>query len=177
MIPSSTKTRTKREASTGRVSGRTHEIQRLIGRSLRAVLDLKKLGPRTIYMDCDVIQADGGTRTASITGSYIALCLAANKLVKNGTLASNPIVSQVAAVSVGMLGKDVLLDLDYREDSSADVDLNLVMDNEKRFIEIQGTSEREPVSLKHLDQMIETGWKGIKELFEVQNAIIEKRTL
>lgn len=175
MLPRSTHTRTKRESSQGKVGGRTHEIQRLIGRSLRSVMDMTKLGPNTIWIDCDVIQADGGTRTASITGSYVALVLAIQKLLKDGVLVENPIVGQVAAVSVGLVAGNILLDLDYKEDSNADVDMNLVMNSDKKFIELQGTSEKQPASKEDIDQMIDAGWKGIKKLFAIQTKILKSK--
>src|SRR5262245_38374859 len=139
MLPRSTHTRTAREAARGKQSGRTQEIQRLIGRSLRAVVDLKALGERTITIDCDVLQADGGTRTASITGGYVALAEACEKLVKRGALRTNPVHGQIAAVSVGIVGGMPVLDLDYAEDSQAETDMNVVMNNGGAFVEIQGT--------------------------------------
>jgi ribonuclease PH len=144
MLPRSTHGRMDREAARGRQSGRTQEIQRLIGRSLRACIDLQKLGPRTITLDCDVIQADGGTRTASISGAFVAMQLAINELINNGTLDENPIHQNVAAISVGIFDGTPVLDLDYAEDSSAETDMNVVMDQAGRFIEIQGTAEGAP---------------------------------
>src|SRR5436190_3457083 len=166
MLPRATNTRTQRE--TQRPSGRTAEIQRLIGRSLRAVVDTSKLGERQIYLDCDVIQADGGTRCASITGAYVALALACRKLLKQGTIKVNPILSEVAAVSVGIIGGTPLLDLAYAEDSGADVDMNIVCTGEGKFIEIQGTAEREPFTREQMDEMLVVAEKGINGLFEIQ---------
>ena len=147
MIPRATQTRTVRESSTGKRSGRTHEIQRLIGRSLRTAINLDQLGERTIWIDCDVIEADGGTRTASITGAYIALKQAVHKLMADGKLKASPLRSKVAAVSVGVIKGVPMLDLNYAEDSSADVDFNLVMTEKGEFVEIQGTAERSPFEI------------------------------
>ena len=166
MLPRATNTRTQRE--TQRPSGRTQEIQRLIGRSLRAVVDTKLLGERQIYLDCDVIQADGGTRCASITGAYVALALACRKLVKQGTIKTSPILSEVAAVSVGIIEGTTILDLAYVEDSSADVDMNIVCTGEGKFIEIQGTAEREPFTREQMNEMIALAEKGINQLFTIQ---------
>lgn len=166
MLPRATSTRTQRE--TLRPSGRTQEIQRLIGRSLRAVVDTKKLGERQIFLDCDVIQADGGTRCASITGAYVALALACRKLVKQGILSGSPILSEVAAVSVGIIGGTSVLDLAYVEDSTADVDMNVVCTGAGSFIEIQGTAEREPFSRDQMIEMLALAEKGINDLFAVQ---------
>ncbi len=168
MIPRATNTRTPRESSTGKRSGRTHEIQRLIGRSLRTAIDLNKLGERTLWMDCDVIEADGGTRTASITGGFMAMCLALDKIRKTGALRENPIRSFVAAVSVGVIGGIPMCDLNYVEDSSADVDFNLVMTDRNEFIEIQGTAERNPFSPAVLHELLELGRNGIQELIALQ---------
>jgi ribonuclease PH len=168
MIPRATNTRTARESSTGKRSGRTLEIQRLIGRSLRTAIDLNKLGERTLWLDCDVIEADGGTRTASITGAYVALCLAIDKLKKTGALTETPIRSFVAAISVGVIGGVPMLDLNYVEDSSADVDFNLVMTDRDEFVEIQGTAERHPFSPPVLNQLLELGRQGIHELMDLQ---------
>jgi ribonuclease PH len=173
MIPRATSTRTQREASTGKRSGRTHEIQRLIGRSLRTSIDLNRLGERTIWMDCDVIEADGGTRTASITGGYIALSLAVNGLLKSGKLASSPMRNHVAAVSVGIVGGVPLLDLNYAEDSTADVDFNIVMTDAGEFIEIQGTAERNPFGDSALADLLSLGRKGIQELIGHQRKTLE----
>lgn len=164
MLPRATNTRTQRE--TMRPTGRTQEIQRLIGRSLRAVVDMKLLGERQIFLDCDVIQADGGTRCASITGAYVALALACRRLVQTGVVRTNPILSEVAAVSVGICEETTILDLAYTEDSSAEVDMNIVCTGEGKFIEIQGTAEREPFSREQMNEMLALAEKGIKELFE-----------
>lgn len=166
MLPRATNVRTQRE--TQRPSGRTAEIQRLIGRSLRAIIDTKKLGERQIYLDCDVIQADGGTRCASITGAYVALALACRRLLKQGTIAHNPITSEVAAVSVGIIENTPILDLAYIEDSAAEVDMNIVCTGEGRFIELQGTAEREPFTREQMDAMLMLADKGIKQLFDIQ---------
>ncbi|QYO65302.1 ribonuclease PH [Leptolyngbya sp. 7M] len=170
MLPRATNTRTQRE--TQRPSGRTQEIQRLIGRSLRAVVNMEELGERQIYIDCDVIQADGGTRCASITGGFVALALACQKLVKNGVIKNYPIVSEVAAVSVGMVDGTPILDLAYAEDSTAEVDMNIVCTGAGRFIEIQGTAEREPFTREQMDAMMELAEKGINQLFAVQRGIL-----
>lgn len=170
MLPRATNTRTQRE--TQRPSGRTQEIQRLIGRSLRAVVDTALLGERQIMLDCDVIQADGGTRCASITGAYVALALACRKLVRNGILKKSPLVSEVAAVSVGVIEGTPILDLAYAEDSAAEVDMNIVCTGRGRFIEIQGTAEREPFSREQMDMMLLLAEKGINELFDVQRAAL-----
>ncbi|WP_066900690.1 ribonuclease PH [Streptobacillus notomytis] len=165
MLPRSTNTRNKRESSQGKLSGRTMEIQRLIGRSLRAALDLKKLGERTIIVDCDVIQADGGTRTASITGGYLAMEIAINKLLSSGVLNENPIKAKVAAISVGKVSNELLLDLEFYEDSHADVDMNIVMNNKGEFIEIQGTGEDTTFTKEELDKFIELANLGFEKLF------------
>ena len=167
MLPRATNTRTQRETKNG-PSGRTQEIQRLIGRSLRAVVDTKLLGERQIYLDCDVIQADGGTRCASITGAYVALALACRKLLKQGTIRTNPILSEVAAVSVGILEGTSVLDLAYAEDSTADVDMNVVCTGSGKFIELQGTAEREPFSRDQMDEMLVLAEIGVNKLFEIQ---------
>ena len=170
MLPRATNTRTQRESQ--RPSGRTQEIQRLIGRSLRAVVDNKLLGERQIYLDCDVIQADGGTRCASITGAYVALALACRKLVKQGTIKQNPIFSEVAAVSVGIIENTPILDLAYTEDSTADVDMNIVCTGTGKFIELQGTAEREPFSREQMDEMLKLADTGINKLFEIQRNVL-----
>lgn len=170
MLPRATNTRTQRE--TQRPSGRTQEIQRLIGRSLRAVVDTKLLGERQIYLDCDVIQADGGTRCASITGAYVALALACRRLVKQGIIKTNPILSEVAAVSVGIIEATPILDLAYAEDSEADVDMNVVCTGSGKFIELQGTAEREPFSREQMDAMLILAEKGIHQLFEIQRRVL-----
>ena len=167
MLPRATNTRTQREVQRG-PSGRTQEIQRLIGRSLRAVVDTKLLGERQIFLDCDVIQADGGTRCASITGAYVALALACRKLVKNNVIKTSPILSEVAAVSVGIIEGTTIVDLAYAEDSNADVDMNIVCTGSGKFIELQGTAEREPFSREQMDEMLVLAEKGINELFQIQ---------
>jgi ribonuclease PH len=168
MLPRATHTRSSREASKGKQSGRTLEIQRLIGRSLRAVTDLSALGERSIYLDCDVLQADGGTRTASITGAYVALADALATLKERGGLERIPLREAVAAVSVGVVGGETLLDLDYGEDSSAEVDMNFVMTSSQRFVEVQGTAEAEPFTLEQMDSMRTLAMDGIQRLFRVQ---------
>jgi len=173
MLPRSTNTRTPRESSTGKKSGRTHEIQRLIGRALRAAIELEKLGERQIWIDCDVIEADGGTRTASITGAYIAMCQAIHALVKSNKLPANPIRSHVAAVSVGIIKGVPMLDLNYAEDSSADVDFNIVMTDRDEYIEIQGTAERFPFGTDALNELLELGRNGIRELIAMQKKTLE----
>jgi ribonuclease PH len=170
MLPRATHTRSNRE--TMRPSGRTMEIQRLIGRSLRTVIDLKVLGERQIFIDCDVIQADGGTRTASITGAYVALALAVRKLMDKGTLKKSPILTEVAAISVGMIAKNPLLDLCYEEDSEADVDMNIVCTGGGKFIEIQGTAEQEPFDREQMNAMLDLAEKGINQLFTIQRYAI-----
>jgi len=166
MLPRATNTRTQRE--TMRPTGRTQEIQRLIGRSLRAVVDMKLLGERQIFLDCDVIQADGGTRCASITGAYVALALACRRLVQTGVIRTNPLLSEVAAVSVGICEDTPILDLAYSEDSTAEVDMNIVCTGEGKFIEIQGTAEREPFTREQMNEMLALAEKGIGELFLAQ---------
>lgn len=166
MLPRSTHTRTQRERQ--HPSGRTQEIQRLIGRSLRTVVDMGALGERTITVDCDVIQADGGTRTASITGAYVALALALRKLETDRRIKRNPLLSEVAAISVGMLNGTALLDLQYEEDSVAEVDMNVVCTGQGKFIELQGTAEREPFNREQMDQMLALAEKGIQLLFTIQ---------
>src|SRR2546425_2698307 len=168
MLPRSTHTRTDREAARGRQSGRTQEIQRLIGRSLRAVIDLVKLGERTIKLDCDVIQADGGTRTASVTGAFVALHDAIGTLLERGVLPASPIRDFVAAVSVGLYEGVAVLDLDYAEDSGGDTDMNVVMTGAGRFVEIQGTAEGEPFSTAQMDALVALAKRGIVELISRQ---------
>lgn len=175
LLPASTETRSPREAARGKISGRTSEIQRLIGRSLRAVVDLEKLGERTIWIDCDVIQADGGTRTASVTGSFVALYLALKKLKDNGTIEGIPIKDYVAAISVGIVEGIPLLDLEYIEDSSADVDMNVVMTGRGDFVEIQGTGEKSVFSRQDLDVLLGLAQKGIQELIVLQKKILEEQ--
>lgn len=173
MLPRSCQKRTPREASRGKIGGRTHEIQRLIGRSLRSVTDLKLLGERTIWIDCDVIQGDGGTRTASITGSFIALADCLKHMKKEGVIEEMPIKDYVAATSVGIIKDQPILDLDYEEDSNAQVDMNIVMTSSGKFIEIQGTAEGEPFSGADMDNLLELAKKGIEKLIKLQKEMIE----
>ena len=168
MLPRSTGSRMRREASSGRQGGRTMEIQRLIGRALRACIDMKKLGERTITIDCDVIQADGGTRTASITGAWVALSEAIQKLVDGGELAATPIECQVAAISVGIYQGQAVLDLDYAEDSNADTDMNIVMNSKGGFIEVQGTAEAAAFDENELNSMLGLARDGIDQIFAIQ---------
>lgn len=168
MLPGSANSRIRRD----KTSGRTQEIQRLIGRSLRAVVDMKKLGPRTIKIDCDVIQADGGTRTASITGGFVALALALKKIRSQGLIDEIPLTDYVAAISVGIYNGDVISDLNYEEDSKADMDMNIVMLKSGKFVEVQGTAEKEAFSKKELDKLLDLSEKGIKELFSVQKKVL-----
>ena len=172
MLPGSSQQRIGRESSRGKVGGRTHEIQRLIGRSLRAVADLKILGERTIWIDCDVIQADGGTRTASITGAYVAVAEAVKSWLDKGKLLQTPIRDAVAAVSIGIVEGRILLDLCYLEDSVADVDMNFVMTGSGKFIEVQGTAESAPFTRKQMERMAEIAQDGIKELLKAQKQAI-----
>lgn len=176
MLPRSTHTRSSRESSRGKVSGRTQEIQRLIGRSLRTVVDMEQLGERTIWIDCDVIQADGGTRTASITGAFVAMCLAMKQLKKDKKIDTIPIKDFVAATSVGVLEGKKILDLEYSEDSVAEVDMNIVKTGKGGFVEIQGTAEQEPFSEKDMDAMLSLANKGIKELIALQKKTIGSLT-
>jgi ribonuclease PH len=168
MLPRSTHTRTAREAARGKQSGRTQEIQRLVGRSLRAVIDLKALGERTITIDCDVLQADGGTRTASITGGYVALAEACEKLVARKLIPANPIHGQIAAISVGIFDGQPVLDLDYAEDSQAETDMNVVMNNGGGFVEIQGTAEGHAFRRHELDALLNLAATGLGEIFALQ---------
>ena len=172
MLPRATHERTQREAAKGKQSGRTQEIQRLIGRSLRAMVDLEKLGENTIHIDCDVLQADGGTRTASITGAAVALVDALEKLQTAKKLKADPLVGLVAAVSVGIKDGEVLLDLNYSEDSSCDTDLNVVMTQKGEFIEIQGTAEEKPFTRAQVDEMLAIAEEGIKQLIAEQQAVL-----
>lgn len=172
MLPRSTQQRTSREIGRGGPSGRTHEIQRLIGRSLRAVADMRVLGERTITIDCDVLQADGGTRTAAITGAYVAFALASRRLQKAGKISRTLVTNQVAAVSVGVVGNTPLLDLKYDEDSRAEVDMNVICTGDGRFIEVQGTAEREPFSRIQMDQLFALAERGIEVLIKVQREAI-----
>jgi ribonuclease PH len=177
MLPRATLTRSPREVTKGRAGGRTHEIQRLIGRSLRAAIDLQRLGERTIWIDCDVIQADGGTRTASITGAFVALGLALEKLVEAGTLTAAPLRDFVAAVSVGIVDGEILLDLCYEEDSRADVDMNFVMTAGHKLIEVQATAEHSVFDEEQLSKMITLASQGVKSLIAKQQAVLSKLTL
>ncbi len=173
LLPGSTDTRTEREASRGRVSGRTQEIQRLIGRSLRAITDMEVLGERCLYVDCDVVQADGGTRTAAITGAWVALALAGRRLVDGGVLKRDPLRDAVAAVSVGIVGGEVLLDLPYAEDARAEVDMNVVMTGSGRLVEVQGTGEAGPFDRDELNRMLDLAGQGIAELTAAQRRALE----
>ena len=168
MLPYSTTPRKPREVSRGRLEGRTQEIQRLVGRALRSVVDLDKLGERTVWIDCDVLQADGGTRTAAITGSYVALTLALRKLREAGTLSSVPIKAAVAAVSVGLVDGTPLLDLNYEEDARAAVDMNVVMTDDGHIVEVQGTGEDRPFAKRDFDRLLKLGGSGIKKLLMIQ---------
>lgn len=172
MLPRATHSRSPRESTKGKVGGRTHEIQRLIGRSLRSVINMTLLGERTVQIDCDVIQADGGTRTASITGAYVALADAVRTLMDRNVIASFPLREAVAAVSVGIIKGEPMLDLDYSEDSGADVDMNFVMTSSNRFVEVQGTAESEPFSIAQMDQMRDLAISGISQLFEIQQKVL-----
>jgi ribonuclease PH len=177
MLPASSATRIGRESSRGKVGGRTHEIQRLIGRSLRAIADLRSLGERTIWIDCDVIQADGGTRTASITGAYVALTEAVRSWLGRGVISIDPIKDAVAAVSIGIVKGRILLDLCYEEDSKADVDMNFVMTGAGKFIEVQGTAETSPFTRRQMERMAEIAQTGIKELLKTQKNVIGSLTV
>lgn len=172
MLPRSTSERMRRESIRGKISGRTHEIQRLIGRSLRAVVDLNALGERTIWLDADVIQADGGTRVASINGAFIALVLALRSLVKENALKKWPLLDWVAAVSVGIVNGEKLLDLAYEEDAAAEVDMNIVMTGKEKFIEVQGTAEKNPFTDKELNELLSLGKTGIKEIIKKEKDIL-----
>jgi ribonuclease PH len=174
MLPRSTQTRSSREIGRGGPSGRTHEIQRLIGRSLRAVADMKALGERTLTIDCDVLQADGGTRTAAITGSYVAFALAATRLLRTGKISKSIVLNQVAAVSVGIVDTTPLLDLKYDEDSRAEVDMNVVCTDDGRFIEVQGTAEREPFTRSQMDELLALASSGIGELVRLQQNVLSQ---
>ena len=174
MLPRSSATRIRRVGDRGLLKGRTHEIQRLIGRSLRAVVDLKALGEKTIWLDCDVIQADGGTRTASITGAFVALIDALKRLKKEGKITSWPIKDFVAATSVGMVNNEALLDLTYEEDSRASVDINVVMTGDEKFVEVQGTAEEYPFTKAEMDKLIGLAKKGIEGLIAIQKEVLGK---
>jgi len=173
MLPRSTGSRMDREAAKGKQSGRTQEIQRLIGRSLRGIIDLTKLGERSIHLDCDVIQADGGTRTASITGAYVALHDAVSTLLANGKISENPLKQAIAAISVGVHQGSPVLDLDYIEDSDCDTDMNVVMTEDGGFVEIQGTAEGVPFDRKAMDSMLDLAHLGIQQLIEKQKQALE----
>lgn len=175
MLPRATLKRTPREVAKGRPSGRTHEIQRLIGRSLRAVVNLEALGERSILVDCDVIQADGGTRTASITGAFVALAQAINQIVQFGTLKRSPLCDSVAATSVGLVGGEPMLDLDYEEDSRADVDMNVIMTGSGKFVELQATAEHQPFDDAQMARLVDLARHGIRELTGLQKRVIEGR--
>ncbi len=172
MLPSSSQERISRESSRGKVGGRTHEIQRLIGRSLRVIADLESLGERTVWIDCDVIQADGGTRTASITGAYVALVEASRRWTKTGAVKQKLILDSVAAVSVGVVNRKVFLDLNYEEDSQAEVDMNFVMTGSGKFIEVQGTAEGAPFTKAKLDRMADIAHQGIRDLIKAQKKVL-----
>ncbi len=172
LLPGSTDTRTDRESTRGRLSGRTQEIQRLIGRSLRAITDMEVLGERCLNVDCDVLQADGGTRTAAITGAYVALAAACNRLIETGLIARSPLADSVAAVSVGLLDGELLLDLPYTEDSRAEVDMNVVQTGGGRLVEVQGTGEAGTFDRAQLDAMLDLAQKGIEELTRIQHKVL-----
>jgi ribonuclease PH len=172
MLPSSTLERTAREATKGRPSGRSLEIQRLIGRSLRCVVDTRCFPDKTLWVDCDVIQADGGTRCASITGAFVAMGLAFNNLLKKGVIKDNPIKSRVSAVSVGILNGEKILDLKYEEDSRAEVDMNVVMTGDGRYVEVQGTAEQKPFNKKDLDELLYLAARGIDKIIEAQKEVV-----
>ena len=174
MLPRATEERNQRESAKGKLTGRTMEIQRLIGRALRACIDLDKIGERTITIDCDVIQADGGTRTASITGGYIALHMAIERMVRDGVLAENPLKSKIAAISVGIVAGTPMLDLKYSEDSAAEVDMNVIMTDKGEYVEVQGTGEEATYSRAQLNILLDLAEKGINELFEIQEKTLEE---
>jgi len=176
MLPRSTHTRTSRESSTGRASGRAFEIQRLIGRSLRSVIAMHGFGERTIWIDCDVIQADGGTRTASITGAFVAMVDAFQKMVKEGLIETIPVKDYVAAVSVGKVNGRILLDLNYEEDSKAQVDMNVVMTGSGNFVEVQGTAEESAFTKEELDELTRVARRGIHQLTKIQKKSLEEKT-
>lgn len=173
MLPRATQERTQRESAKGKVGGRTHEIQRIIGRALRAVTDMKKLGERTVWLDCDVLQADGGTRTAAVTGAYVALVLALLKHFESSDLKKWPLRDQIAATSVGLVEGQPFLDLAYEEDSRAEVDMNVAMTGSGKFVEIQGTAEAAPFNRAELDQLLDLAQAGIRQLFAAQLAVLE----
>lgn len=173
MLPRSCKKRSARESSRGKVGGRTHEIQRLIGRSLRAVVDMASLGERTIWIDCDVIQGDGGTRTASITGAFIALVDCLKKMKKEGLITEIPVKDYIAATSVGIVNGEIMADLTYNEDTKAEVDMNVIMTSAGKFVEIQGTAEGEPFSPGQMKRLIELAEKGVKGLIKIQQELLK----
>jgi len=175
MIPRATHTRTRRESVKGKLSGRTQEISRLVGRALRSVVDFRILGPRTVTLDCEVLQADGGTRCASITGAYLALAQACRQMRKKGLIDGDPLADQVAALSVGVVGKQGLLDLSYEEDSQAQVDMNVVMTGQGKFIELQGTAEGDPFSYAQATKMIRMAQEGLKTLLSIQQKFLKAR--
>ena len=177
MLPRATETRDQREAAKGKLTGRTMEIQRLIGRALRTAVDLDSLGEKTIMLDCDVIQADGGTRTASITGAYVALAIACKRVLKDGKIKRDVLKENVAAISVGIVDRKAMLDLKYTEDSAAEVDMNVVMNNKMELIEVQGTGEESTFSRGELNAMLDFAEKGLKEIFELQDKAIEEAFL
>jgi ribonuclease PH len=177
LLPCSTEDRIQREANTGRLSGRTQEIRRFIGRSLRPIFDLNLVGERTFIIDCDVIQADGGTRTVAVNGAFIALCSAVNKMMANREFNSYPILDFVAAVSVGIINNKLMLDLCYEEDSSAEIDMNLVMTGRGKIIEVQATAEKLPVARSEFDKLMELGARGIKEIIELEKKIVGKSSI
>lgn len=170
MLPGSTSDRSRRERMN--LSGRTHEIQRLIGRTLRSIIDLKLIGERTITIDCDVLQADGGTRTAAVTGGYVALKLAIDALIKQGKIRTNPLRDSVAAVSVGIIEEQLFVDLDYHEDTKAEVDLNVIMTSSGQLLEVQGTAEKRPFTREQLNKMLDVANSALKEIFDEQNAVL-----
>ena len=172
MLPRATHSRTQREAANGKQGGRTQEIQRLIGRALRAVVNTEALGERTVILDCDVIQADGGTRTASITGAFIALADAVSVLKRRELIKVNPLTDYLAAISIGKVGGHVMVDLAYEEDSHAEVDLNLVMTGAGQYVEVQGTAEKTPFNKKDMDEFLDLGWGAIRELVDLQKSLI-----
>ena len=172
MLPRATETRSPRATTTGKVKGRTYEVQRLIGRSLRAAVDLRAIGERTLWVDCDVVQADGGTRTAAITGAYVALCDAISWMRHRGIIEDNPLIGQVAAVSVGIVDGEPLLDLCYEEDAAAEVDMNVVMRDDGRIVEVQGTAEGEPFSREEMDRLMGLAARGIEDLMAIQQEVL-----
>ncbi|MBN2190764.1 MAG: ribonuclease PH [Candidatus Aureabacteria bacterium] len=173
MLPASTPSRTQRESSRGKIGGRTHEIQRLIGRALRSVIDLEKLGRKTVWIDCDVIEADGGTRTASITGAFIALSLSIDRMLEEKRLKADPVKDYIAAVSVGIVESEVLVDLSYQEDFSADVDMNVVMTGKGKFVEVQGSGEESVFSKEQLDEMLLLASQSIKKIILKQKSVLK----